>query len=353
MRNSSYFTASFLAIGMLCLSSCGETKTAPNPSENTETSFKANTIAHIEVWDDALSQNLLSNAKIEQLADGFSWSEGPAWDNQRQQLYFSDVPQNKAFSWSERDGLQTFLDPSGIYSRLATGFREPGSNGLLMTPDGRLIIANHGKRALEYLNLDTRERSQIIGKYKGLPFNSPNDVAQAHNGDLFFTDPPYGLEGLDKSALKEQSFNGVYHLSKNGNLSVIDDSLSFPNGIALSPDEQYLYVSVSDPLNPVIMRYKKRPDGQFKEGQIWFDATTYHAQGLAGLPDGMTVADNGNVFTSGPGGIFILDQEGKALGQIRFKDAVANCTFGDDGRSLYITAGAYLVRVKLVSGKAL
>lgn len=336
---------SFALIATLGLLSCQSNLGHEPASHETAVSFGT-----IEVWDDSLSDVILPDMRIEALADGFQWSEGPAWDVERQQIYFSDVPQNMAYRWSETEGLKTFLDPSGIDNDQAVGFREPGSNGLLMLPDGDLLLANHGKRALEKLDVDTGEREIIVNSFQKKAFNSPNDIARAQDGTLFFTDPPYGLEGMDASPLKQLDFNGVYRLTTEGVLTVIDKAQTFPNGIALSPDESTLYVAVSDPDNPVIMRYTQDNEGNFGRGEIWFDASAYVNEGLPGLPDGMAVADSGHVFATGPGGIFILSPSGKALGQIRMGRATANCTFGDDGNTLYMTAGDTLARVRVING---
>ena len=322
-------------------------------SEPPEQTAPQKTIGEIAVWDKQLDSVLKRDTPIEVLADGFQWSEGPAWDPARQTIYFSDVPQNKAYQWSEKDGLQTFLDPSGIPADAAAGFREPGSNGLLMHPDGHLLVANHGKRALETLNLETKRRTPIIGTYEGRALNSPNDIALAKDGTLYFTDPSYGLEGLDASPLKDLPHNGVYAFSVDGQISLIDSTQTFPNGIGLSPDERTLYVAVSDPDDPKIVTYTKGADGVFSGPQLWFDAKPYQDKGWAGLPDGMVVADNGHVFATGPGGVFVLSPDGQALGQIQTERATGNCTFGDDGLSLYITAGDTLARVKLLQGKPL
>jgi len=332
----------FGALTTIALSLCGceqshqSSFNKPNP-----------TIGKIAIWDEDLSNVISTDAEIEVLAEGFQWAEGPAWDPKRQQLYFSDVPQNKAYIWSERNGLQIFLDPSGISNDYTKGFREPGSNGMLMMPNEQLLIANHGKRALELLNLETLTRRTVLDNYEGLLFNSPNDIAHANDGAVFFTDPPYGLEGLNASPLKEIPFNGIYRILLTGELSVIDKSQTFPNGIALSPDEKYLYVAVSDPQNPKIMRYKRDKNNNYVQGELWFDAAPYLSKGWKGLPDGMVVADSGHIYATGPGGVFILTPEGKALGQIQTERATANCTLSDDGKSLYITAGDTLARVQL------
>lgn len=347
---------SVILMSTLIMAACNASVPSPPSATTPEVTTAypaAKTIGSIKIWDDSLSEIIASDAVIEVLAEGFQWSEGPAWDKKRQRVYFSDVPQNKVHIWSDMNGLQTFLDPSGIPNDQANGFREPGSNGLLVMPNGKLLIANHGKRALELMDLDTQDRTLLMGEYQGKSLNSPNDIVLAKDGTLYFTDPPYGLEGLDASPLKELDFNGVYKLAIDGTLSVIDSTQTFPNGIALSPDEQFLYVAVSDLKTPKIMRYSKNTEGEFDKGQIWFDAKPYQEEGLPGLPDGMVVAESGHIFATGPGGVFILSPEGKPLGQIRTDRATGNCTFGDDGKTLYITAGNSLVSVRLLQGATL
>jgi len=296
----------------------------------------------IEVFDDALAEVIDTKQGFDVLGSGYRWAEGPAWDRQRQQLYFTDVPENKAFVWKQGEGVRTFLDPSGVPSAQTAGFREPGANGLLMGADGRLIVCNHGRRALEALDLETKQRETLAGTYKDAPFNSPNDVALASDGTLYFTDPPYGLEGLDSSPLKQQSANGVYRLGVDGNVTQLADDMTFPNGICLSLDETYLLVSQSDPDAPLIRLIPL--DGK-KPMSVWFDASAY-MDGRPGLPDGMAVAQTGHVFATGPGGVFILTAQGQALGRINPASASANCTFGEDGQTLFVTAHDRLIRLR-------
>lgn len=299
---------------------------------------------HILMLDPALEEIISPSAEIELLATGFMWAEGPTWDTKRQKLYFSDVPANKAYSWSAQGGLTTFLDPSGVANN-PEGFREPGTNGLLYIEPDTLLLANHGKRAIESMSLMTRDRHIVIDRYKGQRFNSPNDIAIARSGALFFTDPPYGLAGLDRSPLKELSFNGVYMLAERNDLVPIDTSLSFPNGVALSPDEQSLYVAVSDPDAPHIYRYEKTATG-WSEKQVFFDATPYLERGWPGLPDGMAVAASGHLFATAPGGVFVIAPEGTLLGVIRLERPTANCAFGGDGSKLFITSQDRLLSVQ-------
>lgn len=291
-------------------------------------------------------------AHVRELAHGFTWSEGPAWDQVRNRLYFSDVPDNKAYVWSQKNGLETFMSPSGLQSNNPAGFREPGSNGLLVTSDGRLLIANHGARAVELMNIENGLRETVADQYNGKRLNSPNDIAIARDGSLFFTDPPYGLEGLDASPLKEQRQNGVYEVWGDGTVRLIDGSLTFPNGIALSPDEQTLYVAVSDPGAPKIYGYQ-RDGNAFRNRTVFFDAGPYLERGWPGLPDGMAVAKSGHVFATGPGGVFILSPQGIILGMIRLESATANCAFGLDGSTLFITSGERLLSITtLMTGAA-
>lgn len=307
-----------------------------------------------------LSDYISLDAKVEKLAEGFWWSEGPTWNAATNQLYFTDVPQNKMFTWSEKDGLQTFLDPSGVNpaslsEEARTHENELGINGTWLMPDNQLLMASHGARSLELLDLETLERSTFIGDYQGKTFNSPNDIFVAQNGDVFFTDPPYGLKLGDSSLQKELKFNGVYRLSASGELSLIDDSLTRPNGVALSPDEQYLYVTNSDTKDSKIMRYAREAQG-FEKGQVWLNTQADLDSGLKGNPDGLAVAADGTVYSTGPGGVLVISPEGELLGRIMIGEdpmgkPTANCTLGGpDGKTLYITSQDTLARVRVKSG---
>jgi len=320
----------FLAAG-LCAAGCSANQVAQIPAER----------ATIEVFSRELEALVPANAVLETLSTGYQWAEGPAWDPSRKALYFSDVPQNKAYLWRAEDGVSVFLDPSGVTD--AKGFREPGANGLLVGNDGRLLVCNHGRRAIEAMDLDTKSREVLVEKYNGRRFNSPNDVIESKGGDLYFTDPPYGLEGLNGSPLKELDANGVYHLARNGKLQRIIADMSFPNGVALSPDETHLYISQSDPTAPNIRRLNLQ-DGV--EERAWFNASGYMQDG-PGLPDGMAVSISGHIFATGPGGVFVLRSDGAPLGRINPGRACANCAFGEDGHSLFITAQDRLMRIRL------
>jgi gluconolactonase len=299
-------------------------------------------LTKVEVFDGSVSDLIDPSEKAETLGTGYKWSEGPAWDKNSKRLYFTDVPSNKAFVWSKGKSVEVFLDPSGAALGGVKGFREPGANGLLLAYDGRLLICNHGKRALEAMNISTGERETLVSTYNGKALNSPNDVIQASGGDIYFTDPPYGLEGLNASPLKEMKANGVYHLGDQGTVRRLVDDMTFPNGIALSPDEKYLYVSQSDPEKPVIRRVDLIESGS---DEVWFDAGPHMKDG-PGLPDGMAVTTSGHIFATGPGGVLILNANGDLVGRINTGRATANCTFGEDGHTLFITAHDRLLSIR-------
>ncbi len=300
-------------------------------------------VVKLDVNDEHFHGLIRSEAKANILAKGFQWSEGPCWDLKNKKLYFTDVPQNKAYSWSAPEGLKTFLNPSGAN---VEGFREPGANGLFFDHKDRLLLCNHGRRSLEVVNTNNKARETLTQSFEGKKFNSPNDVVAARDGHIFFTDPPYGLEGLDDSPLKEQSHNGVYHLSPNGKVNLIDKERTFPNGVAISKDGRTLYVSQSDPHQPILMRYVLDPKFKLISSEVFFDFTPFMGPDAHGLPDGMTLDETGNIFTTGPGGIFVISPEGKKLGRLALDRASSNCCFGQDGRTLFITNQDRLLSIK-------
>jgi len=296
-----------------------------------------------ETFDPRFADVVASNEPARLLGEDYWWAEGPAWDRDRQKLYFTDVPQNRAFQWKEGSGVETFLDPSGVAPEDAAGMREPGANGLLQSRDGTLLICNHGTRAIERMDLASGERSTIVAQYDNKRFNSPNDIIEAADGTLYFTDPPYGLEELDASPLKEMAENGVYRVGSDGEITRLIDTMTFPNGVTLSPDGGTLFISQSDPEAPQIRALSL--DGEASESTLWFDASPF-MDGHQGLPDGMAVSRAGHVFLAGPGGVLVIDQTGICLGRIGTGRATANCAFGEDGRTLFITAKDRLLAVR-------
>ena len=301
--------------------------------------------------DPALDTLVDPDARLEVLGEGYSWSEGPVWIAEGNYLLFSDVPENRIHRWSEQDGVSIFMEPSGHAGPNLAGFREPGSNGLIPGPAGSIMMADHGNRAIARVDLASRAKTLMATHHAGRRFNSPNDLVQASNGSIFFTDPPYGLMDLDRSPLKEMPHNGVYRLDPDDTVTLLESGMTFPNGIALSPDQSILYVAVSDPGCPVIMAYDLDEDGQTSGGRVLKDFTDLVGAANPGLPDGMAVDRQGYLFATGPGGVHILRPDGHALGRIDTGGAAANCTFGADGQTLFITAGSRLLRLRtLTSG---
>ena len=303
-------------------------------------------VGTVHVERPAFNQLIAPGSGIERLADGFRWSEGPVWIDGGDYLLLSDVPGNKMYRWSHADGLSVFLDPSGYAGADTRIFREPGSNGLIRGPGNSILLADHGNRAVAKLDLATRAKTFLATHYKGKKFNSPNDLVLASDGSIYFTDPPYGLEGLDASPHKELAHNGVYRLAPSGEVELLEAGLTFPNGIILSPDERTLYVAVSDPDNPVIMAYALDASGAIAGKRLFTDMSEFVKRGLPGLPDGMAIDTGGNLFATGPGGVHIFAPDGTRLGRIDTGTAVANCAFGEDGRTLFLASNNFLARIR-------
>ena len=275
-------------------------------------------------------------SKAVAIAHGLKWSEGPVWIPDGY-LLFSDVPNNRIYRWSAGAEASIFLEPSG--GTVTEGFREPGSNGLKRGPAGSIIMADQGNRGVALLDLKTHAKRPLVGRFAGRRLNSPNDVAVGPDGSIWFTDPPYGLEGIDASPLKEQDANGVYRLAPNGQVTRVESSLSFPNGLAFAPDGRTLYVSNSDPKNPVIMAYALSREGRIQSRRVFADFSAAAAAGKPGLPDGMTVDERGNIWATAPGGVHVLAPDGRELGVILHEKAISNCAFGGpDDRTLFMTA---------------
>ena len=306
-------------------------------------------VGHIVRDDPALDRLIAPGTVIEKLAAGFTWSEGPVWIADGRYLLFSDVPRNRIHRWSPSDGASVFMAPSGYDGPEPWGFREPGSNGLIAGPAGSILMADHGNRAIARVDLATRAKTLLATQYEGRRFNSPNDLVRAANGAVFFTDPPYGLTDMDQSPLKELPFNGVYRLDPDGQVTLLEDGLTFPNGVALSPDQRTLYVSVSDPKRAVIMAYDLNAAGRLSGGRVLRDFTAMVGPSAPGLPDGLAVDALGHLFATGPGGVHVLTPDGRSLGRIDTGTAAANCKFGEDGRTLFITSGPFLARLRTLT----
>jgi gluconolactonase len=304
---------------------------------------------HIEKLDPSLDAIINSHAKVDIIADGFEWCEGPVWVEQQKMLLFSDVPQNIIYKWTEKKGKEIYLTPSGYTGTVPRG-GEKGSNGLALGKNGQLIICMDGDRRVAFMNAAVITPKPIFttlaGTYNGKKFNSPNDMVYNSHGDLFFTDPPYGLEKNMDDPLKEMPFQGVYKIKKSGGLVLLLDSITRPNGIAITPDQKTLIIANSDPLKPYWYAYDFGAGDKLVNPRIFYDATA--ASTLeAGMPDGLKIDSKGNVFATGPGAVWIFNKKGKLLGKIKFEGLVSNCSLSADEKTLYITADMYVLRVKM------
>ncbi len=303
------------------------------------------TLGKIVRNDPRLDALVAPDAKIEVFASGFIWAEGPVWVKSQNYLLFSDVPANTIFKWSAKEGLSTFLKPSG-FTGAGTYGDEPGSNGLTLDQQGRLIVAEHGDRRISAMPLSNSGKRTIADNFQGKRFNSPNDVVQHSSGAYYFTDPPYGMPLKHNDPTREIDWFGVYRVGNDGKVSLLTKEMTRPNGLAFSPDEKTLYVAQSDPEKAIVMAFPVLADGSVGAGKVLFDATPMVKQGLAGLPDGLKTDQQGNLWCTGPGGVLIITPTGQLLGRIDTGEATANCGWGDDGSTLYITADMYLCRIK-------
>jgi gluconolactonase len=328
--------ATLIAASSLSIAAAPITSTsAPYPTHGT-----------IEQLDAALDGLLAADAKMENLGGGFNWSEGPVWRSRTSDLLFSDVPENIVYRWKDGAGISVFLEPSGYTGDPAAyDGRERGSNGLTLDLQGKLLLAQHGNRQIARLNDDNQTFTALADRFDGKRFSSPNDLCVDKAGNIYFTDPPYGMA---KSATQETAFHGVYRRAVDGKVTLISNTLERPNGIALSLDEQTLYVANSHGPRPIILAIKLHADGTPCASQVLWDSTELIARTKrGGGMDGLKIDEKGNLWATGPGGVLILSPEGKHLGSLLTERATANCGFGDaDGRTLYITADDLLLRVK-------
>ena len=308
--------------------------------------------------DPAIDGIVPADARIEQIASGHDFTEGPIYFREGHLLY-SDVPQNTIYKWTPDGAVSVFLKPSGYYGNDAPPGAFIGSNGLTLDSQGRLIICEHGNG-----RVTRREHAGsltvLADKFQGRRLNSPNDAVFKSDGALYFTDPPYGFPQQDEDPKKELKFNGVYRL-QDDKLQLLTKDLSRPNGLAFSPDERHLYIANSDPVRKICMRYRVQADGSLGSGEVFFDLTNQQEDGL---PDGLKVDTNGNVYATGPGGVWIFSPDGKHLGTIKPPETPANCHWGKytddsesaylspaaDANTLYMTArkGVYRIRLKSI-----
>jgi gluconolactonase len=301
------------------------------------------TTGTIERTDAALDTLVPAGAAIEKLAGGFAFTEGPIWFKREEYLLFSDIPRNEIHKWTPDGKVALFRKPSGYDGNDAPAGAFIGSNGMTLDQQGRLIICEHGNGRVTRMEKDGA-LTVLADKWEGKRLNSPNDIVQKSNGDFYFTDPPYGLPKQDNDPKKELDFNGVFKLS-SGKLQLLYKGVARPNGLAFSPDEKYMYLNNSEPHRKICLRFEVRDDGTLANEKVFFDLTSDTTDGV---PDGMKIDQNGNVYSTGPSGIWIFAPDGKHLGTIKPPEVPANLHWGDaDSKTLYITARTGLYRIKL------
>lgn len=305
-------------------------------------------IGHVDRFDPALDQLISADAKIEVLCGGFEWAEGPVWvpeagNKSGGYVLFSDIPHNAVMKWQEGTGASVFMKPAG-YTGVTDYGKEPGSNGLALSAAGQLVLCEHGDRRISMLTRDGGKMT-LADRWNGKRFNSPNDLAIRSNGDIFFTDPIYGLPGHAEDARREIDFCGVYRIQPDGTVTLQTRDISRPNGIAFSPDHRTLYVANSDGKDPVWRAFPIQDDGSLGAPSVFFDSSK-ESRIRPGGGDGLKVDGQGNVFATGPGGVLVLSAQGQLLGRIVTGERIANVAWGNDGSVLYLTSDMYLCRIR-------
>ncbi|PWJ36162.1 SMP-30/gluconolactonase/LRE family protein [Sediminitomix flava] len=327
-----------VAVLLSLFTSC-QTATEQREKENVGT---------VEFSTEEMKALFAEDTQVEFLAEGFSWAEGPLWLEESNRLIFTDVPQNKIHQWSEANGLSLYLEGAGYKSQETLKGSNLGANGLQLNEKGQLVMCQHGGRQVAVLesSLETPEANftSLAGSYEGKSLNSPNDLIFDKLGNLYFTDPPYGLEGRDVQ--KDLPFNGVYKLDTEDQLILLDSTLTRPNGVGISTDGKTLYVANSDPKKSIWMAYDITETG-VENARLFYDATEWVGEKYKGLPDGLKVHSSGNIFATGPGGVWVFSPEGKVVGKISTPMPVANCAFDTKEEYIYLTANDKLLRVKL------
>ncbi len=341
---NNFWPALFYSLLLLVITSCSDD---PRSERGQETSPE--TLGYIELLDNELENVLNTDAKPEIIGEGFEWSEGPVWVAEHGFLLFSDVPANTIYRWTEESGVEAYLEPSG-YTGSSDRGGEIGSNGLIIGNDGELFLCQHGDRRIARmdapLNEPSPEFSTVADNYDGQKFNSPNDLIQHSNESIYFTDPPYGLEGYVDDPAREMEIQGVFRADPDGSVTLLTDDLSRPNGLAFSPDESLLYVANSDNNRSIWMVYDVMETGDIENGSLFYDTTEY--VGLEpGLPDGMKVRSDGYIFATGPGGVWIFTPDARPLGQIKTGEFISNLAFDETEETIYMTANNYLLRLRL------
>lgn len=328
-------------LGMVCI--CG----AASVAANSLTDYPV--VGKVERLDAAVDSLLPDNAQLHQLADGFAWTEGPLWIAEGDYLLFSDIPNNRIMRFSFEDGVTTYLEKTGA-NQLQPGDSPQGSNGLILDDKGKLLLLQQGDRRIVRMDAPLTQPqhrfSKLASHYNEKRLNSPNDIVRNPNGYFYFTDPAYGLlKGMDDPN-KELPYQGVFRMDAHGRLTLMDKSLSHPNGIGQSPDGKKVYVAVSDLEHPAWYEYRVDDAGKLLDRKLFFDAAPY-AQAGHGVPDGMVVHSSGVIISAGPGGVWFFSPDAVPLARIYTGKLTANCTLSADEKVLFITAQDSLMAIAL------
>ena len=301
----------------------------------------------IERFDPRFDRLVARDVLVEPIADGLDWVEGPVWREQTGDLLFSNIPKNAVMRWRSDAGLSVFLQPSGYTGQTPFSGPEPGSNGLTLDAEGRLVLCEHGDRRVTRLEPDGT-KIVLADRFEGKRLNSPNDAVFGPDGALYFTDPPFGLPKSFEDPTKELPFQGVYRRAADGTLTALVRELRAPNGIAFSPNGQTMYISNADRSHAIWMAYEVLEGGRVGRGRLFASAQAFVA-GRPGAPDGLKVDRAGNLFAAGPGGIYVFAADGSHLGTILLNQPTGNCAWGEDGSTLFITSNKTVYRARLAT----
>ncbi|HZZ76077.1 MAG TPA: SMP-30/gluconolactonase/LRE family protein [Puia sp.] len=349
-----YKHLSSIVIFMIILAACNDHSSGTEKKDSVASTpaVVSESPRHVSILD-AEGLNLIdSNTAIEVIANGYKWTEGPVYVTDSDYLLFSDVPANRIYKWKQGTGASLYLEPSG-YTGTVPKEKEPGSNGLVIDKAGRLVLCQQGNRQIGRMKSSLNDPKPvfetIVSTYQGKKFNSPNDAVYAANGNLYFTDPPYGLEKGIKDSSKEIKFQGIFLVKAGRNKAILfSDKVSYPNGIALSPDNKILYISNSDGDNKEWTKYELNDQGLISKGSVFYHVSAEEGK-LPGSPDGMKVNAKGYIFASGPGGIWLFNPAGKVLARIYTGELTSNCFIDQVHNMLYMTCNSYVMRIKLKS----
>lgn len=333
---------------LLALFACNDQPAAGQQETKPSDTVTAST-RRIEILDPEAFQFFDSTTTIDVIAGGFEWTEGPLYIAGGDYFLFSDIPRNRIYKWKEGDSVKLYLEPSG-YLGTVKGKKEPGSNGLLLHTDGHLVLCQHGERRMAKMKApisDPKPDFEVLAdRFEGKRFNSPNDAVYHPNGDLYFTDPPYGLDKGRRDPAKELDFSGVFRLTPDGRVDLLTKELDFPNGIALTPDGKFLLVASSDGKNQIWMKYELDGQGLIKSKQLFYEVHRYEGKNVGG-PDGMKMSRKGYLFASGPEGCWVFNPAGKPIARLYTGQATSNTALSTDEKVLFLTCDDYVMRVKM------